>query len=212
VKVAAFVPDAERSNHTIDYFRELLPRIPSQARTALDIGCGEGFAARALASRGLEVTAVDLNEPSLAAAREQDTTGIDYRLADFLTDDALTRAAGSFDVVTALAVLHHVDLDAGLLRCRELLGPGGTLLVVGCAASELRRDSWREVAAVAADKWARLRGRPRWDHPSPTVWPPPVTYSEVRDAAARIMPGANFERRLLWRYTIEWTKPTARSG
>jgi SAM-dependent methyltransferase len=201
------VPDDQRSNHTIDAFREVLPWIPEHARTALDIGCGEGFAARALARRGLQVTAVDLDEPSLAAALEQDTTGIDYRRGDFLTDNALTRAAGSFDAVTALAVLHHVDLAAGLERCRELLAPGGTLLVVGCAASELPRDFPREAAAMAAEQWRRLGGRRRWEQPSPTVWPPPVTYSEVRAAAQRILPGALYQRRLMWRYTLVWRKP-----
>lgn len=204
---AAHVPDDERSNHTIDPFRELVPWIPGHARTALDIGCGEGFAARTLARRGLHVTAIDLDEPSLAAAREQDTAGIDYRLGDFLTDDALTRAAGTFDAVTALAVLHHVDLEAGFMRCRELLASGGTLLVVGCAASELPRDVGREAAAAAAELWSRLRRRPRWEQPSPTVWPPPVTYSAVRAAAERIFPGALYQRRLSWRYTLVWRKP-----
>lgn len=204
---AAHVPDAERSNHSIDAFRDLMPWLLDHYRTALDIGCGEGFAARALAARGLHVRAVDRDEPSLAAAREQDTTGIDYRLVDFLTDDALTRAAGTFDVVTAVAVLHHVDLDAGLIRCRELLAPGGTLLVVGCAASEFPRDAGRELAAVAVQGWRRLTGRRMWDHPSPTLWPPPVTYSQVREAAERIVPGALFQRRLMWRYTLVWRKP-----
>ena len=65
----------------------------------------------------------------------------------------------------------------------------------------------REALAVVAERWARLRGRSRWDHPSPTVWPPPVTYSEVRQAAGRLLPGSRFDRKVLWRYTIAWRKP-----
>jgi len=55
-----------------------------------------------------------------------------------------------------------------------------------------------------------VRARRReWDHGSPTVWPPPHTYAEVRDMAARVMPGSHFRRRLLWRYTLTWSKPLA---
>lgn len=203
------VPDDERSNHTIDAFRSLLSQIGDDARTALDVGCGEGFAARELARRGLDVLAVDLDETSLEAARAQDTTGIEYRRADFLADERLTRAAGTFDVVTALAVLHHVDLEAGLTRCREMLSPGGTLLVVGLAASTGPRDVGWDFASVAAQTWSRLMGHRVWEHPSPTVWPPPTTYAQVRETAERMLPGAEFRRRVKWRYTLVWRKPGA---
>jgi len=196
------VPDALRRNHTIDYFRQLLPLIPESATTALDVGCGEGFAARALAARGLSVTAIDLDEPSLASAREQDTAGITYLNADVMTAEL----PGTYDVITALAVLHHLPLEASLERVATLLAPGGTLLVVGCAASELPRDAGRELAAAIANQVGRL-SHTTWEHPSPTLWPPPVTYSEVREAASRILPGSAFRRRLLWRYTLTWVKP-----
>lgn len=200
--MAAHVPDERRRNHTIDAFRPLLGLVPPGARTALDVGCGEGFASRALAARGLAVTGVDLDTASIEAAREQDTAGITYLEADVMTADL----AGDYDVVSALAVLHHLPLEAGLERVRDLLAPGGVLLVVGCAASTLPRDALREVAAVAAHQASRLTHR-TWDHPSPTLWPPPVTYGEVREAAERLLPGSRFRRRVQWRYTLTWTKP-----
>lgn len=202
--MTAHVPDAERRNHTIDYFRELLPLVPDSARTALDVGCGEGFAARALAARGLTVTAVDVDAPSLALAREQDTARIDYVEADAMTADL----PGEYDVITALAVLHHLPLEAALRRLESLLAPGGVLVVVGLAASQLPRDAARELAAVTAHQVGRLTHR-EWEQPSPTVWPPPVTYPQARDAAAQILPGSVFRRRLKWRYTLTWVKPDA---
>ena len=195
------VPDAQRRNHTIDYFRELLPLIPSGARTALDVGCGEGSCPRALAARGLAVTAIDCDEPSLELARAQDTTGITYLNADFMTADL----PGDYDVVTALAVLHHLPLEPALERINSVLAPGGTLLVVGLAASELPRDAAREVAAVIAHQAGRLTHR-EWEQPSPTLWPPPTTYAQVREAAARILPGSVFRRRVKWRYTLTWVR------
>jgi 2-polyprenyl-3-methyl-5-hydroxy-6-metoxy-1,4-benzoquinol methylase len=195
-----WVPDAQRENHTIRYFRELLPRVPAQARTALDVGCGEGFASRALAARGLHVTAIDTDPGSLVAARAQDTQGISYLDHDVLTADL---PLAGFDVVTALAVLHHMPLEAGLQRLGSLVAPGGVLMVVGCAASTLPQDAPREVAAVIADQWRKVH-HPHWDHPSPTVWPPPHSYREAREASAALLPGSEFKRRLLWRYTLVW--------
>jgi len=200
--VTNHVPDAERRNHTIDYFRDLLPLIPADARTALDVGCGEGFASRALAARGLSVTGIDVDAPSLALAREQDTAGITYVEADVMT----ASLPGDFDVITILAVLHHLPLEAALARAKELLAPGGVLLVVGLAASELPRDAAREFAAVIAHQAGRVTHK-EWEQPSPTVWPPPTTYSEVKAASARILPGSTFRRRTKWRYTLTWVSP-----
>jgi len=196
------VPDAARRNHTIDAFRGLLPHIPQGARTALDVGCGEGFAARALAARGLAVTAIDLHEPSLERARSQDTAGIAYLNADVMT----AQLPGGYDVITALAVLHHLPLEESLRRLKELLAPGGVLLVVGLAASVMPRDVGWEAAAAVAHQVGRLT-HSTWEQPSPTVWPPPATYAQVRDAAARVLPGSRFRRRVQWRYTLTWVKP-----
>jgi hypothetical protein len=51
--------------------------------------------------------------------------------------------------------------------------------------------------------------RTHWESTAPTIWPPPETYAGVRAAAARVVPGARMRRRLLWRYTLVWTKPAA---
>ncbi len=80
------------------------------------------------------------------------------------------------------------------------------LLIVGLAASELPKDAAWEAAAVFAHQAGRLTHR-EWEQPSPTVWPPPVTYAQVREASARILPGSTFRRRVKWRYTLTWVKP-----
>ena len=55
------VPDSERHNHTLMYQRELFDSLLARGGRAIDVGCGEGVAARDLASRGYSVTGVDLH-------------------------------------------------------------------------------------------------------------------------------------------------------
>ena len=72
---------------------------------ALDVGCGTGDNAIALARRGFEVSAIDVAERALARAREKaDRAGlaVEFRLADVTR---LDDGEGSFDLI----------MDRGLL-------------------------------------------------------------------------------------------------
>ena len=80
-------------------------------------------------------------------------------------------------------------------------------IALACEArSRLPADLGRELAAVAAHRWFRLR-KTLWEHPSPVVWPPPETYAGMRAIAEDVLPGTRFRRHLLWRYSLVWTKP-----
>lgn len=194
------LPDAKRFNHTIKYQRELLATIPETARTGLDLGCGEGLAARTMARSGLTVVGVDKDEPSIERARAQWSEGIEYVVADFLTD-----RLDPADVVYAGAVLHHMDIREGLTAMKALVKPGGLLLAVG-AARNTWRDLPREFGASLVDKaFTLVKGS--WEHGSPTLWPPPHTYPEVKRAAEELLPGCEYRQQLLWRYTIRWEAP-----
>jgi hypothetical protein len=46
-----------------------------------------------------------------------------------------------------------------------------------------------------------------WNISAPTVWPPPVTYADMRRIAEHQLPGVRYCRHLLWRYSLVWTKP-----
>lgn len=99
---------------------------------ALDIGCGEGRGARALARAGARVTGVEPTAALLAAARDreaQDGLGVRYLAAG--AEDLGTLDDASFDLAVAVLVLHHVDrLDDALREAARVLRPGGRLAVV----------------------------------------------------------------------------------
>lgn len=192
-----------RWNHNIHYHPLVLAAVPPGARTALDVGCGEGMLARDLRAVVPSVTGIDLDGPSIALARAADGDGVEYVEGDFLTHPF---PPGSFDVVASIAVLHHVDTAAGLERMRELLRPGGVLVVVGLPRTRLPHDIPYELAGAVAHRWYRVR-RGYWQHSAPTAWPPPDTFAQVRRTAERVLPGVRARRHVLWRYSLLWTKP-----
>jgi SAM-dependent methyltransferase len=196
---------AQRWNHNLHYHRVILGAVPEECRRALDVGCGEGGLARDLGRVVPHVVAVALHEPSIRLARRQDATGIDFLVGDFLSD--LFEPA-SFDLVTSVAALHHMDARLALGRMRDLLRPGGRLAVVGLARASYPADLPRDAAAAVVHRLHKAT-KGYWEISSPTVWPPPETYAGMRDLAAELLPGARFRRHLLWRYSLVWTKPAA---
>jgi len=107
----------------VPYFERVLGGYAG--KRILDVGCGGGVFSEALARAGAHVLGIDASERSLEAAREHAREAgleIDYRLAlaeDFEPDR-------TFDVVTAVDVLEHVeDLDGTLDMCASALEPGG---------------------------------------------------------------------------------------
>ena len=197
-----------RWNHNIHYHRLILEAIPAGCQRALDVGCGEGMLARRLARRVPCVAGIDQDAASIELARRQDRDGkIDLICGDFLTHPF---APASFGMITSVAALHHMDARAALERMSRLLVPGGTLAIVGLARSRLPADLPRDAAAVAANLGCLLT-RICWEHPSPIVWPPPLSYAEMDALARQELPGVRYRRHLLWRYSLIWVKP-ARTG
>lgn len=196
--------NADRWNHNIHYHPVILESVATGAKRALDIGCGEGMLTRELRQLVPEVVGIDLDQTSIDLARAHpDSADIDYVLGDFLTHPL---ELASFDVIASVATLHHMDATTALSRMRDLLRPGGTLVVVGLARSRLPADLPIELAAVVATR-VHMLTKDYWQHPSPVVWPPPVTYRDMRHLGAQLLPGSHYRRHLLWRYSLTWTKP-----
>jgi 2-polyprenyl-6-hydroxyphenyl methylase/3-demethylubiquinone-9 3-methyltransferase len=96
----------------------------------LDIGCGAGLAAEALARRGFDVLGVDAAGAAIAAARAH-ADGADLPLAyrEGRAEDLLQENR-RFDVITAMEVIEHVpDMDGFLAVLCRLLEPGGLLFL-----------------------------------------------------------------------------------
>ena len=122
----------------------------------LDIGCGAGnntIRLRQETGRDFEATLLDLSGNMLTAAerrvREAGATGVVTVQDDFRTADL---PDGSFDVILAAAVLHHLredaDWEAAFAKLHALLRPGGSVWI-----TDLVHHETEAVDAIMWDRW-----------------------------------------------------------
>jgi ubiquinone/menaquinone biosynthesis C-methylase UbiE len=96
------------------------------ARRVLDVGCGTGVLAAALAARGARVWALDAEPAMLAVARERIPSGVGLKEG---RAEALPFKDGWFDRVVMRLSLHLFDRRAALVEARRVLGPDGRLAI-----------------------------------------------------------------------------------
>ena len=104
----------------------LLDVVPPRSRV-LDVGCAEGYLARALRDRGCTVTGIEADPAAAAAARRW----CDEVVVGDVEDPAVrARVAATFDRVLLGDVLEHLRDPAPVLAwARELLAPDGRAVV-----------------------------------------------------------------------------------
>lgn len=108
-----------------NFFVEHLPR---SRRRALDIGCGTGVLTWELAQVFDSVLGIDISEPMLDRAR---ATRSASNIEDRREDANDLRIEGSFDAIVSHTTFHHLDdVSATLRRVRELVAPGGRVIVI----------------------------------------------------------------------------------
>lgn len=106
------------------FVEQICRQVTDRRPRILDVGCGTGANLLMLSEYG-EAEGVDISEDALAFCRER---GLDkVRLG---AGEKLPYEDGTFDLVTALDVVEHMDDDlAGLREMRRVLRPGGRVLL-----------------------------------------------------------------------------------
>ncbi|WNV87030.1 class I SAM-dependent methyltransferase [Umezawaea sp. Da 62-37] len=115
--------------HTLVNLKPMLPAPPARV---LEVGCGRGALAAALAGLGYRVTGVDRDAGMVAAAGERGVPVIHADVHDI---------SGEYDVVLFTRSLHHAeDLDGVLAHAATLLAPGGRIVIEEFAWERVDRD------------------------------------------------------------------------
>jgi 2-polyprenyl-6-hydroxyphenyl methylase / 3-demethylubiquinone-9 3-methyltransferase len=124
-------PESEfRPLHQINPLR--LAWIDKQAplleQRVLDVGCGGGILADAMARKGAHVLGIDLAAKALKVAQlhalEAQTPRVRYQ--EISAEQLADEQPGQFDVVTCMEMLEHVPDPASVVRaCANLVKPGG---------------------------------------------------------------------------------------
>ena len=129
-------------------------------RSVVDVGCGGGLLAEAMARRGARVTGLDLTSELLDVARLHALDGgvvVDYRLES--AEQHAAAHAARYDVVTCMEMLEHVpDPAAVVTALAKLVRPGGDVFV-----STLNRTPRAYVLAVLGAEYV-LRLLPAGTH------------------------------------------------
>jgi len=201
-------------SHNDHFHRWIEARLPVRRRFALDVGCGRGELVARLAQRFDHVVGIDADRTMCAVAaqrcREDGVTGVEIRSVTLEELAREPQQARRFDLISMVAVLHHLPLAPALDQVRQLLAPGGRLLVVGLARADSTGDLAVDLASTVVNPVVgfvqhpqAVRG-PREAPPFP-VKDPAETYDEIRLIARSALQGARIRRRLFFRYTLEWT-------
>ena len=192
-------------NHNTHYHRALLDMLPLGCDRVLDVGCGDGLFGRRLAGRATSVVALDpdAEQVSVAKATCADATNVAVVQADLLSVGFLEP---SFDAVTCLAVVHHLPLEVAITKMVRLLRPGGRLVLLGVwpDVATPTEVAMSLLAVVVNGCYILLWGDGEMNSPACATQ---MSMSDARRVLKRLLPSATVTRRLLWRYTVEWTKP-----
>jgi ubiquinone/menaquinone biosynthesis C-methylase UbiE len=95
-------------------------------KRALDVGCGTGRLAEALAARGARVWGVDPSEEMLAVARRTAGRSVGFKRGEA---ELLPFKSGWFDLAFLRLVIHLVDRGKVLPELRRVLGPRGRAVI-----------------------------------------------------------------------------------
>ena len=104
-------------------------RAPLAGKRVIDVGCGGGILAEAMAQHGARVTGIDAGNAPLAVARSHaEASGLKIIYRRATAEELAELSPGSFDVATCMELLEHVPDPPSVVRaCGLLVKPGGAV-------------------------------------------------------------------------------------
>ncbi|HXC39226.1 MAG TPA: bifunctional 2-polyprenyl-6-hydroxyphenol methylase/3-demethylubiquinol 3-O-methyltransferase UbiG [Burkholderiales bacterium] len=96
-------------------------------KAVLDVGCGGGILAEALAGLGARVKGIDLSDKALRVARLHALeSGAQVNYQAISAEALAEREPGGYDAITCMEMLEHVpEPESSVRACAALVRPGG---------------------------------------------------------------------------------------
>lgn len=156
---------------------QISPSDPASALSdahVLDVGCGGGILAEAMACSGASVTGIDLAEKSLTVAKLHSLeSGVIVNYESISAEALALQKPEAFDVVTCMEMLEHVpDPGSVVQACANLVKPGGWVFF-----STINRNPKSFLFAIVGAEYV-LRLLPKGTH----SWEAFIKPSELADA------------------------------
>ena len=161
-----------------------------QGKQVLDVGCGGGILADAMARKGAQVLGVDLATKALKVAQlhalEAQTPNINYR--EVSAETLAAEQPAQYDVVTCMEMLEHVPDPASIVQaCSQLVKPGGWVFF-----STLNRNPKSFVFAIVGAEYV-LNLLPKGTHEYAKFIKPSELASYARSAGLELQASKGME-------------------
>lgn len=103
---------------------------PAKKSAFLDVGCGNGRHASALAELGYRVTGLDLSENNVKKAKERRQDGVEYRVGDMRDPMGTEEFDYVLNLFTSFGFFENdADHQLAIQRMTQALKPGGRLII-----------------------------------------------------------------------------------
>ena len=170
---------------------------PLKGRHVLDVGCGGGILADAMARKGANVLGIDLATKALKVAQlhalEAQTEGVQYK--EISAEALAAQKPGSFDVVTCMEMLEHVPDPSSIVKaCAALVKPGGHVFF-----STINRNAKAFLFAIVGDEYV-LNLLPRGTHEYAKLIKPSELASYCREAGLSLEQTRGMQYNLMSRH------------